>query len=278
MKRPISITGTKVVEQGLLVIRAALSSNAELRCVGREPVQEVSGQYSVHLFSEVGSNCTVSYRPNSNNVCLTPMITQDHLSRMLAGQRVPKPIERFLEGRHQDFFMMPRPSRVINRVLRQIQANPYLGPMADLYLQSKIYEMLAEALTDLAGCQDDGGRMVADDRRRVQMAQELLLADPFDPPSLETLANAVGLSQRRLVEAFREVYGRTVWAWLAEERLNQAGALLRDGALPIKRIAFLSGYAHVSNFTIAFARRFGMAPASYRKATASVYGVRRISP
>ncbi len=278
MKRAVSITGTRVAKHELLTIRAALISDAELRWGNHAPVRESSGQYSVHLYSEVGTNCTVNFRPDSTNACLAPVITRDHLCRLLAGQRLPKPIERFLEGRHQDFFMPPRPSPVIRRVLRQIQSHPYQGPMADLYLQGKVYEILAETLTDLADGEDDGGRVAPDDRRRVTMARDLLLAAPFDPPSLETLAKTVGLSQRRLGEAFREVYGQTVWAWLAEERLTQAGALVRDGALPIKRIAFLLGYAHVSNFTIAFTRRFGMAPASYRKATASVYAVERISP
>ena len=96
-------------------------------------------------------------------------------------------------------------------------------------------------------------------------AREILIADLANPLGIGELAFRVGISPRKLNEAFRKACGMTVFAWLAEWRLSHAAELLREGRRPIKEIAASFGYRHVNNFTNAFTRKFGISPARYRK-------------
>ena len=48
-------------------------------------------------------------------------------------------------------------------------------------------------------------------------------------------------------------------------RLAQAHSALVQSAVSIKQLAARLGYAHVSNFAIAFKRRYGYPPGSLRR-------------
>jgi two-component system, response regulator YesN len=52
---------------------------------------------------------------------------------------------------------------------------------------------------------------------------------------------------------------------LTEERLRKAAALLLEGNLSVKEIAYVVGYKHPSSFIRAFDRFFGQAPNRYRQ-------------
>lgn len=74
---------------------------------------------------------------------------------------------------------------------------------------------------------------------------------------------------RRLADLrFREIEDRTIAETLEARRLEVAERLLRDTALPVRRIASDCGYASANTFGIAFRRRRGMAPGKWRKANA----------
>ena len=195
---------------------------------------------------------------------LSPIITEDRLRSILVGQKPPPPVERFLEGRGEDFTTSPGMSQAMNGIVNQIRHHPYTGAMEAVYLQGKVYEMLTVALSDLSDTPEGIKRVVGLDQRRAMMARDLIMADLTNPPSVETLASQVGLSQRRLVEAFRDTFGCTVFELIVRQRLDRARNDLLNSDRPIKEISFRLGYAHLSTFTNAFTRRFGISPASYR--------------
>ncbi len=272
VKQLVTITGTKISEQRLLTIRVALKSNSGMRFNNNAPCDEFTGQYSVLFFPDTGDNCAVTYRPTGQHSCVAQMITADALRSMVIGQRVPKPIERFIDGHEEPIFLPPRASQAMRRIVSHIQANPYTGVMANLYLRGVANMMLAETLMGFDGYgQDD--RALPSDHHRAVAARDILMADLFNPPSIEELAGMVGVSQRRLINAFREAYGMTVQEWLAQRRLDHACEMLREGGVPIKEIAFRLSYSNVANFSHAFTRRFGVRPGSYRREAVTTYGL-----
>jgi AraC-like DNA-binding protein len=100
-------------------------------------------------------------------------------------------------------------------------------------------------------------------RRAIEAARERLLADIADPPSIGALAHGAGLSERALNAGFRRLYGGTVYEVLRDERLSHARIALETGATSLKQLAHSVGYSHVSNFSAAFARRYGVPPLRY---------------
>lgn len=103
--------------------------------------------------------------------------------------------------------------------------------------------------------------------QRVYQAQDILKKNMRQPPSMEDLADQLGISHRRLSREFQLLYGMSVFSWFREHRLQDARRLLRSTDTPVEEIAEMVGYTSGANFATAFRQRFNITPRSYRKST-----------
>jgi len=100
--------------------------------------------------------------------------------------------------------------------------------------------------------------------RRIRRVTNVLDQQYRDPPSLEQLADDVGLSASRLAHLFREEVGRSIQSYILERRLIMAAMLIVQTHERISQIAYSVGFGDVSNFNHSFKRRFAMSPRQYR--------------
>ena len=101
--------------------------------------------------------------------------------------------------------------------------------------------------------------------RRIRRVATVLEQQYRDPPSIEQLADEVGLSASRLAHLFREEVGKSIQSYILERRLMMAAMLIVQTHERISQIAYSVGFGDVSNFNHAFKRRFAMSPRQYRK-------------
>jgi AraC-like DNA-binding protein len=97
-------------------------------------------------------------------------------------------------------------------------------------------------------------------------ALALLHADVGRAWSVEELGREVGVSRSGLAERFTRLIGQAPMHYLADWRLQLAARKLRDGHDPLIRIAEQVGYESEAAFSRAFKKKFGTAPASWRRA------------
>ena len=95
--------------------------------------------------------------------------------------------------------------------------------------------------------------------------------------SLETIADAVGVSRFHLSRAFGTTLGCALASYVRRRRLGQAARALADGAPDILAIALDSGYRSLEAFTRAFRQEFGVTPEQLRE-RGSMKGVELMSP
>lgn len=185
-------------------------------------------------------------------------VTPARLDEMLQGERPERFISAFVTGAFDPSIRSSSPTQAMRTIAAQIARNPYEGPMEAVFLEGKAFEMLAECLSVFhhEAPPNPGARA----RRHAFAAREIMLADPARPPRIEDVASEVGVSQRRLNEVFQEVFGASPLQCLVRWRLDLARQWLRSGDLSVKQVAHRLGYAHASNFSLAFARCFGHPP------------------
>ncbi len=95
----------------------------------------------------------------------------------------------------------------------------------------------------------------------VRRAIEYMSACSSDPLTVPAIAEVVGVSTRRLQDAFRLTTGRTPWERLAEIRLENARTRLLAAAGPsVTVIAFDCGFSHLGRFAQAYRTTYGEAP------------------
>lgn len=140
------------------------------------------------------------------------------------------------------------------------------GPEEAAALGRAALDLVALALGREAGALPPGGAAAEALRRRAKLRMAERIGEPG--LGLPDLAAALGVSPRRLQEAFAEA-GETPSGWLRERRLALAAERLRAPAwagASVTGIAFGLGFADPSAFARAFAARFGESPRAWRRA------------
>ncbi|MDB5900745.1 MAG: fusion protein AdaA/AlkA : methylphosphotriester-DNA alkyltransferase and transcriptional [Ramlibacter sp.] len=84
-------------------------------------------------------------------------------------------------------------------------------------------------------------------------------------PSVEKLAQRLGISDRHLRRIFEAQLGVSPLQYLQTRRLLSAKQLLADTRLPITQVALVSGFASVRRFNSAFSGRYGLSPGALRR-------------
>jgi len=100
----------------------------------------------------------------------------------------------------------------------------------------------------------------------ITRARDYLVAHLSDNVALGKLASLAGLDPFAFLRGFSRAYGLPPHAWLVQERVRRAQALLRAGLLPAE-VAAEVGFSDQSHLTRHFKRILGFTPGSYRHAS-----------
>ncbi|MGG6266577.1 helix-turn-helix transcriptional regulator [Leptolyngbya sp. AN03gr2] len=168
-------------------------------------------------------------------------------------------------------------SPMMQGVLRQIVQCPYLGLMKRVYLESKALELVALILEQeqevqqgkRAASQIPQGslfRLKAEEVDRIHHARTILLRNLEQPPSLPELARQAGLNEKALKQGFRQVFGKPVFGYLHDYRMNQAEQLLMTGEMKVGEVMQRVGFRDRRYFAETFRKKFGTNPKDYLKA------------
>lgn len=151
--------------------------------------------------------------------------------------------------------------------LQQILHCPFAGVTKRIYLESKVWELVALLLAQPAEQEEpdksSAPELKPDDIERIHQARDILLQRLDNPPSLIELARQVGLNDCTLKRGFRQVFRKTAFGYLHDYRLEQARQLLAARQLNISEIAQTIGFASRSYFAAAFRKKFGVTPRAY---------------
>lgn len=85
-------------------------------------------------------------------------------------------------------------------------------------------------------------------------------------PSVDLLAQRLGVSDRHLRRIFEAQLGVSPLQYLQTRRLLSAKQLLADTQLPVTEIALASGFGSVRRFNAAFTAHYGLSPSALRRA------------
>ncbi|WP_410651797.1 GlxA family transcriptional regulator [Amycolatopsis sp. cmx-4-54] len=86
------------------------------------------------------------------------------------------------------------------------------------------------------------------------------------PLTIEDLARRAMMSRRTFYRRLQQATGTTPLQWLLTQRLSRAQSLLESTALPVERIAELSGLGTANNLRHHFLKQVGVSPGAYRNA------------
>jgi AraC-like DNA-binding protein len=184
---------------------------------------------------------------------------------------LPHAVAEFLAGRARGVYHELMPLRAdMARAAQALLACELTGSLRQMYAEARAFELLTlsvQALLDLAQGQDrrEAG-LTAGDVERLAQARAILERRFLKPPTIAELSRDVGINEAKLMRAFKLVYGRTIFDYTQQLRMERAKKLLEVTELSVTEIALEVGYEYSSNFTTAFKRHFGITPKAARDA------------
>lgn len=125
------------------------------------------------------------------------------------------------------------------------------------YISTKARELLILGLDSILNVHSIQCESPDAIRRKVEIARQILDENTRDKVTVEVLAEELEISPTTLSKSFAEAFKRSIQEYAAESRMTKAVHLLVSTKMPMKQIAYEVGYNHVSNFCLAFKRRFG---------------------
>lgn len=103
-------------------------------------------------------------------------------------------------------------------------------------------------------------------------ALRLIEANPAANWTVERLARSVGMGRSNFAAHFTQQVGRAPMELVAEQRMEHAAGLLRQGKLKIAEISEMAGYGSEAAFSRRFTRHFGISPSQMRDRARLVAG------
>jgi AraC-like DNA-binding protein len=149
-------------------------------------------------------------------------------------------------------------------VLNQLFTISLSAHAEKLYYHGKVLELLglyfSEKKTDTESCPFLNDQETV---RKIKNAKEYVLKHMEAPPGLKELAKIAGLNEYQLKVGFKEIYGNTVFGYLANHKLDHSRVLLDSARFQVNEVAYQIGYTNPSHFIAAFKKKFGITPKKY---------------
>lgn len=156
-------------------------------------------------------------------------------------------------------------NRRLASIFRSIESCNDMGNYAENYMESKIMDGLTEYFNIISDEPKQSLKYNFVIRSKMMDARKIMEEHYQDPPSLAELAIMVGTNVFTLKKAFKQCFGISVFQYLFDYRMDMAIHYLLDTNRPISVIGHELGFCNHTHFCIAFRRKFGTSPTSFRE-------------
>jgi AraC-like DNA-binding protein len=151
--------------------------------------------------------------------------------------------------------------------MRNIINCPLTGKLGQLMIETSIVQLILVQL-DMHFNQDQGDTKSVLSKRDMDLAyalKDFISAKFLDEHSLTALSREFGTNSNKLMMLFKHVFGKSIFDYIGDLRMDYAQYLLQDSDARVSEVARTVGYKNANHFSTAFKRRFGVIPTAYKQ-------------
>lgn len=196
----------------------------------------------------------------------TKDVNSSGLSIVLNKNFVQKNIPNLLDNKCERYFKHTQTEPRIHALANEIYHSPFAGHLEELYLQSKIFEIIFLQFSNPQELKSEKNVKFSDfDKEAIKKAKQILINRLENPPSISELARLVALNEFKLKLGFKKLFKLAPYQFLLMHKMQEAKKLLEIGDLNINEISQKIGYKHPQSFSSAFCKYFGVSAKSFQK-------------
>jgi AraC-like DNA-binding protein len=155
--------------------------------------------------------------------------------------------------------------KLIQEIIDLIESG---GQFKQIAIQNRIMLLIERFFMRMALKMETGKPVIKLSRAdisRVMEIESMITRDVFNPsPFIAELAKMVNISETKLKNDFKTVYGVPIYQYFQKARMRAARDTLETNKYSIKQVAIELGYANLSNFSTAFKKEFGILPSELK--------------
>jgi len=150
-------------------------------------------------------------------------------------------------------------------VLNQLINYNLNSSIKQIYYTGKAYELLSLYFNRSEDANVEQCPFLVDEANviKIRKAKDIVVSRMAEPPSLQELADEIGLSLKKLKEGFKQIYGDSVFSFLFDYKMEVARKLLEAGEDNVNEVGLKVGYSTSSHFIAAFKKKYGTTPKKY---------------
>lgn len=152
----------------------------------------------------------------------------------------------------------------MHMIIAEMSNTNYTGQMKRLFLEAKLIELFLLQASGFDQYTPCTAELRPADIERLHAARHYLEQHFMDDCSIISLANQVGINQKKLKQGFKALFGHTVFGYLSHVRMEKARQLLLDEKKTVGEVSELVGYQHPQHFAAAFKRKYKILPGTLK--------------
>lgn len=137
-------------------------------------------------------------------------------------------------------------------------------PMQKVILQNRVMLLMEKFFRSLytkTGGGDAAASVNEHTLKQMMKVESILVSNlSAPPPTIPALARTAMMSETKLKNVFKTVYGYNIYAYYQKNRMLKARQLLRSKKISVKEAGMALGFKNLSNFAIAYKKEFNILP------------------
>ncbi len=192
------------------------------------------------------------------------LITVDHFHSifMKTGQEIP-----FLtnENINKKFYKDFTLSTNLLKILKECEKYQLNENFKSIYYQAKIHELFVNFFYTPEIKTESHCPFLNNEETvlKIKRAKDILIQNITTPPTIKELAKKIKLSEYKLKEGFKQIYGTTLFSYLLDYKLELSKKLLKNEKMSVQDVAYEIGYDNPSHFISAFKKKYHITPKKY---------------
>ncbi len=193
--------------------------------------------------------------------------TADYFSQFLPEERWADTLKTRISKKERIIgSRFPTITLVQEQALKNILNCPLDGKLGQMMIETSLIQIILIQMHALFYKEEAFKHPVAN-RRDIEIIQQLkehLTLTFLQDHCLSTLAKQFGTNTNKLMNLFKKLFGKSIFEFIGELRMDHAMQLLREDGLMVTEVARTIGYKNPNHFSCAFKRRFGVSPSELK--------------
>jgi AraC-like DNA-binding protein len=152
----------------------------------------------------------------------------------------------------------------LDQIHRRPIENTLVTSLRTMAFLSEIIESIGVGTTGARKPVDNGRVKVSKDKL-VDSVLDIIWTQSHRPISVDSILIQVPASRRTLERRFQKAHGHSIHEEILQCRLTRAKRMLRETHLPIKTVAYLSGFSYPERMRCTFIKILRTSPSDFRK-------------